>query len=410
MPRPLACLLLALGAHFAACSAFSWPAWSIRSREGRRLPGAKLEKRQRSINRNRDGTPFVWLPVDEYSGDQFFELSVGFLHGTRSNKWSGEVRLSYSNGCSESSLLLAPASSYVPRDEAFSKRLVYTLEDGTAIIRGDNDTWLDQGVKRDSVRISTQTRYNTGLFILDLRKAPWGCGTWPAFWTLGEGTWPYAGEIDIIEGVHDNQHNQVAWHTSPGCHLATNSTFTGTIVNVDGQNHTDCNGLINNNAGCGVVDWSRASYGPYFDSQGGGVFVMKWDENGIAVWSFYRQAIPKDIIDGVPHSDGWGPPSAFLDPSQCDPLAFFKNHTIILNITFCGDWAGNSYATSGCPGTCAERLQDPSNFVNATWVINSLKVYEKQDLHGLVSSAVQEIPGFWTFWATLAAAAITFLL
>jgi len=32
------------------------------------------------------------------------------------------------------------------------------------------------------------------------------------------------------------------------------------------------------------------------------------------------------------------------------------------DITFCGDWAGNSYATSGCPGTCAERLQDPKNF------------------------------------------------
>lgn len=24
------------------------------------------------------------------------------------------------------------------------------------------------------------------------------------------------GEIDIIEGVHDNAHNQVTWHTGPG--------------------------------------------------------------------------------------------------------------------------------------------------------------------------------------------------
>jgi len=24
------------------------------------------------------------------------------------------------------------------------------------------------------------------------------------------------GEIDIIEGVHDNEHNQVTWHTAPG--------------------------------------------------------------------------------------------------------------------------------------------------------------------------------------------------
>jgi hypothetical protein len=28
-----------------------------------------------------------------------------------------------------------------------------------------------------------------------------------------------------------------------------------------------------------------------------------------------------------------------------------------------GVWAGNSYATSGCPGTCAQRLMDPANFV-----------------------------------------------
>ncbi len=33
-------------------------------------------------------------------------------------------------------------------------------------------------------------------------------------------TTPYlylqTGEIDIIEGVHDNEHNQVSWHTSAG--------------------------------------------------------------------------------------------------------------------------------------------------------------------------------------------------
>ena len=33
-----------------------------------------------------------------------------------------------------------------------------------------------------------------------------------------------------------------------------------------------------------------------------------------------------------------------------------------VGITFCGDWAGNSYTNSGYQGTCAERLQDPGGF------------------------------------------------
>jgi hypothetical protein len=67
--------------------------------------------------------------------------------------------------------------------------------------------------------------------------------------------------------------------------LITTSTSEYSLAyqTTDGQLNLECNGLINNNAGCGITEWSRASYGPYFDSQGGGVFVMKWDENGIAV-------------------------------------------------------------------------------------------------------------------------------
>lgn len=74
-------------------------------------------------------------------------------------------------------------------------------------------------------------------------------GVWPAFWSLGATVaWPQerlevlfylelhywhtvqGGEIDILEGVHDNVHNQVTWHTLPGCELVDTGNFTGSLV------------------------------------------------------------------------------------------------------------------------------------------------------------------------------------
>ncbi|KAH9849779.1 glycoside hydrolase family 16 protein [Lenzites betulinus] len=321
-----------------------------------------LDKRANQLQTNSNGTSFVWSIQDTYEGQTFFDTFDFF---TGADPTHGTV-------------------NYTDRSTAISNNLSFVTEDGNVIMKGDDTTWLQAGVNRNSVRISSQKQYNTGLFILDLNHAPWGCGVWPAWWTLGGGQWPYTGEIDIIEGVHDNSHNQVTWHTGPNCTLNPNTSFTGTLVG-----NLDCDGTANSNAGCGVTEWSRASYGPIFDAQGGGVFAMKWDDEGIAVWSFYRAAIPSDVLSGQPDPSSWGEPVAMLAPDDCDPISNFVNHSIIFDITFCGDWAGNSYATSGCPGTCSDRLMDPSNFVNASWDINTLKVYKKQTLAGLVSGGAR---------------------
>jgi hypothetical protein len=42
--------------------------------------------------------------------------------------------------------------------------------------------------------------------------------------------------------------------------------------------------------------------------------------------------------------------------------AISQKHNIIFDITLCGGWAGDQYATSGCPGTCSDRVMEPSNF------------------------------------------------
>jgi len=74
---------------------------------------------------------------------------------------------------------------------------------------------------RGSVRIESTKTYNKGLFILDLKHMPGGiCGTWPAFWSLGSGTWPQGGEIDIIEGVNLNTQNKMVLHTNTQCKVS----------------------------------------------------------------------------------------------------------------------------------------------------------------------------------------------
>ncbi|GJE86093.1 glycoside hydrolase family 16 protein [Phanerochaete sordida] len=319
-----------------------------------------------NLQNSSDGSSFVWTIQDTYAGKTFFD---GFQFFTFGDPTHGTV-------------------NYTTADYAFANGLAYVQGDGVVVMKGDDTTQLASGVNRNSVRISSWAQYNTGLFILDLNRAPWGCGVWPAWWTLGGGQWPYTGEIDIIEGVHDNEHNQVTWHTGANCSLTPDfENFTGTVVSTNGQPNLVCDGNANGNAGCGVTEWSQASYGPTFDAAGGGVFAMKWDDEGIAVWSFYRQAVPADIVQGEPSPDQWGPPVAALSPTACDPIANFVNHSIVFDITFCGDWAGNSYATSGCPGTCPDRLMDPANFVNASWSINSLKVYRKVPLSKAVNGA-----------------------
>ena len=98
-----------------------------------------------------------------------------------------------------------------------------------------------------------------------------------------------------------------------GCHLDPSVNITGSIVvcttlwlrlvwliyptpqQVDGVPNLNCDGTVNDNSGCGTLEWSRASYGEYFDSQGGGVFATKWDENEITACAYRPIEVTHDV-------------------------------------------------------------------------------------------------------------------
>ncbi|KZO97623.1 glycoside hydrolase family 16 protein [Calocera viscosa TUFC12733] len=261
---------------------------------------------------------------------------------------------------------------FVNESDAWSLGLVSTTPT-QSFLRVDNSTSLPSGQGRNSVRLGTKKTYDGALFVLDVEHMPFGCATWPAFWTVSQTQpWPLGGEIDIVEGVNLNPLNQMTLHTGPGCAPNTSaSDYTGQ------QLGTTCPSSDGANAGCGFLDRSNTSYGAGLNAAGGGVFAMHWDGGGVSIWHWTHDEQPCDLADlsGSPDPSGWGTPAAAWVANGCSPYTYLTDHQAIIETTLCGDWANSNYAAAGCPGTCSDAVMDPSNFNDAYWQINYFSVF-----------------------------------
>ncbi|KAH9994431.1 glycoside hydrolase family 16 protein [Russula vinacea] len=301
--------------------------------------------------------------AQSYSGNSFFS---GWNFFTGSDPTNGAVQ-------------------FVDQQTAKSSNLISINSAGNAIMRVDNTSQVSGN--RNSVRIQTQFTFTGGLLVMDSVHMPTGCGTWPAFWTVGP-NWPVEGEIDIVEGVNDYTNNQATIHANTGCQLPTsNVTSLGISGSVVGG--TNCAALQTNNQGCGVRASQTNSFGEPFNNNGGGVFTMLWDNTGVSIWFFDRQNIPSDITAQAPVPDSWGTPSAFWPASSCNPFQFFQNHGAVFDTTLCGDWAGSVWTATGVPGqdqSCAQRTgvatcqqfvqQNGAALSEAYWEVKGVQIYQ----------------------------------
>ncbi|TDL26668.1 glycoside hydrolase family 16 protein [Rickenella mellea] len=297
--------------------------------------------------------------TDKYAGQSFFD---GWDFFTGGDPTHGNV-------------------NFVSGDEAFKSGLAFVQDDNTVVMAVDSQTKLASGANRNSVRINSKKSYNGGLFIADIFAMPHGCSVWPAWWMAGP-DWPQNGEIDILEGVHNQQFNQYTLHTAAGCNTDRNPAMKFAVPGNSSKSFTaqilgtSCaSGGTYGNNGCGFLDTDTRSYGRDFNDIAGGVYATLWDQSGIKIWHFARAEIPSDIDAGNPNPSAWGAPAAFWAASDCNPATHFHDHQLIFDITLCGDWAGASYEGSGCPGTCTDAVADPSNFKFAQWKINYVAVY-----------------------------------
>ncbi|GAA5946119.1 hypothetical protein JCM10213_006828 [Rhodosporidiobolus nylandii] len=303
--------------------------------------------------------------LTSYEGDTFFD---GWDFFTADDPTHGQV-------------------DYVSLDDAKSAGLISTS--GTsAMMKVDNTTTLSAGDKRKSIRIASTSAVTIGsLIICDIIRMPWGCATWPAWWTVGT-DWPSNGEIDILEGVNLETTNQYTLHVKDSdCKQSSSVDITGNAV----EANNDCNANNDGNAGCSYAEPASGSYGEDFNKKGGGVFVTEFTADAISIWFWSRADIPENIVSGSPDSSTWGKPSATWPKDSCDIASYFVARRSfsfgyrIDGFRFfflrSGDWAGQegvwSAATtcSSAASTCSEYVADPANFGEAVWEVAYVRVY-----------------------------------
>jgi len=292
-----------------------------------------------------------------YSGNQFFN---NFQFFTADDPTHGYV-------------------NFLSQSQAQAAGLI-SSEPGKVFIRADSKN-VASGRGRNSIRLTSNSAWNSGLFIIDLANMPEGCGTWPAWWMVGP-NWPNGGEIDIIEGVNTQTVVATTLHTNNGCTMNTNTNdMTGHwSTGTNGQPATNC--YIDapnqaNNQGCGIQGAAN-TYGLPFNNGQGGVYATEWTSSYIQVFFFPRNNIPKDVTSDTPNPAGWGKPYAYFGLGSNCPANHFSNMNLVLDLTFCGDWAGAVFA-SQCPGkgTCQAYVQNtPSAFANSYWQIGYIKVFQ----------------------------------
>lgn len=216
---------------------------------------------------------------------------------------------------------------------------------------------------------------------------PTGCGTWPAYWTVGWDPWPENGEIDIIEGANLQSHAHVALHTKQGCKMPNDtSTFNGSYSWTSSGPALDCwNMATPDNVGCSI-ECNEDAYGAPLNKKGGGYYVMQLHRDKyIRVWFFSRHEAPPDLLSGNPKPDFWSkkPLAYFPLLSNCPGRKYFNTQRVVINTTLCGGYAGWNFThANGCPGNglndCENYVRkNPTAFREAYWDISSLKVYRQ---------------------------------
>ncbi|KAL3807547.1 hypothetical protein ACHAXA_001131 [Cyclostephanos tholiformis] len=338
-------------------------------------------------------------------------------------------------------------NSYVPRSRAEELGIAGVVVDNGGDDGEEEFAYMSSAAThsgpRDSIRLEGRTRFDRGLFVLDVRHMPDGCGVWPAFWLTDEARWPMNGEVDVLEGVNGQTTAKTALHTSNQCdmyaHVAPYAKtghwemITGIPDHFTGDpDYQTVKGADNcwtmaphqwENEGCTVVHERNDTIGAPVNANGGGLYVLEWDPVGryheglkggyIKSWVF-SPSIPQNLRDALdtagmedsskrvaPDPLSWGLPYAYFAIGETTGCSadHFKHMRIVFDLAFCGTVSGNRF-TRECPAlaktfnvtnehgdndpvsTCNAYIEsNPKALEQAYWKIKGVYVYERELEH-----------------------------
>lgn len=271
---------------------------------------------------------------------------------------------------------------------------------------------------RNSIRLEGLKRYNRGLFIIDIRHMPAGCGSWPAFWLTDEANWPVNGEFDIVEGVNTQSVVKTALHSTQVCTMDDIPLGVKTGVWDTAQGVPKKNGELDMtkreardcfvydphqwlNQGCVAMSERDDTLGVPLNNNGGGVFVLEWDpvNRHIKSWVFSpHKDVPDNLRESMdtaslephmrvrPDPTKWDLPYAYFsigEGTNCN-ANHFKNMHLVFNMALCGTVAGNRFFLD-CPelnekyGSCENYIDaDTPAMQELYWKIRGVYVYERE--------------------------------
>ncbi|CAE8695670.1 unnamed protein product [Polarella glacialis] len=268
------------------------------------------------------------------------------------------------------------SAEYVNSHEQATRENVAQAFDSHVVLRTGSRSRRNR-YKRFSFKIATKQSWTYFLAAVRFSHLPWGCGVWPAFFTLSPTIpWPEGGELDILEYVNDFGAKS-SFHTSRPCTLnpaEVNKYRQLPDANEMGLNCTTHYCSTCKSIGCApnavpLQNGEQLSRRP-------GVIAMERTESFIKIFNIPEGELPADLNSDSPRPDTWDrwivsyfpfAASEKTRPGSCpEPEKVMGAQRLFLNIGFCGDWAskvwGISWSCAGrhgpaYPGQC--RAVDP---------------------------------------------------